>query len=362
MQAIQVSDHRTADVTLLSDRFIEKAMPGANGDFLKIYIYLLSSCHHPERELSLSSIADVFACTEKDVLRALSYWEKEGLLLLSRSGSSLTGIAFPDFDAASPAPTQDAVLSGEKVTSAAVLQEPSEAAEPAESASVSLSSERIHSLKETDAEAQQILYVAETYLNRPLSRSDLECILYFYDTLHMSADLLEYLIEYCVMHQKTSIHYIRKVGLEWHRSGFTTVKEAREGSSLIRKEYYSVLNALGISGRKPVSAEIEAVDRWMNEYGFELPLILEACRRTVANTGGSSFAYTEGILSNWKKQNVHSMEDVQSEDNRYLTEKKKKASAKRESGRTASPNRFHNFHQRDYDYDELEKELLKKQW
>lgn len=29
---------------------------------------------------------------------------------------------------------------------------------------------------------------------------------------------------------------------------------------------------------------------------------------------------------------------------------------------TGAPNKFHNFHQRDYDYDQLEKDILKKQW
>ncbi len=362
MQAIQLFDSRDRRSTVLSDSFIEEAMPGANGDFVKIYIYLLSSAHHPERELSLSSIADVFACTEKDILRALTYWAKEGYLRAELTEGELTALSF--CEPGDPAPEREApsLASAGAEHAAAGRTEPVPEAAPEEPVSVSLSSERIHSLREGNTEVQQILYVAETYLNRTLSRSDITCILYFYDTLHMSADLLEYLIEYCVMHQKTSIHYIQKVGLEWHRAGITTVQEAKEGSSAVRKEYYSVLKALGITDRQPVPAETEMIDRWMNEYGFDLPLILEACRRTVTNTGGSSFPYTEGILSNWKKQKVRSLKDVQAEDDRHQAERKKKTSQAKDTGRGKAPNRFHNFHQRDYDYDELEKELLKKQW
>lgn len=350
--------------TLLPDSFIEEAMPRANGDFVKIYIYLLSSLHHPERELTLSSIADVFACTEKNVLRALSYWAGEGYLILEMEGETLKALAFrepgdtPDTAVPDPAPaaTPEGIPSSSagKQTSA-----PDDKEDPA----IYLSLDKIHSLKEENAEVQQILYVAETYLNRPLSHTDISCILYFYDTLHMSADLLEYLIEYCVLHQKTSIHYIQKVGLEWHRSGFTSVKDAKEGSSTIRKEYFSVLNAFGIGNRKPIPAEMEYIDRWLNEYGFELPLVLEACKRTVTKTGGSSFAYAEGILSNWKKQNIRTMKDVEKEDERYQAARKKKSTAEKEPGKAApAPNRFHNFHQRDYDYEQLEKELLKNQW
>ncbi len=353
MQSVQLSDYRSTGITMLPDSFIEKALPGANGDFVKIYIYLLSTVHHPERELSLSSIADVFACTEKDVLRALTYWAREGYLVLSLDGEALTGLAFTD-------PESRSLPSEPPAEHAEVKSPVSE--ENADPVSISLSPDRIRSLREENSEVQQILYVAETYLNRPLSRSDITCILYFYDTLHMSADLLEYLIEYCVLHQKTSIHYIQKVGLEWHRAGFTSVKEAKEGSSAIRKEYYTVLNAFGISGRKPIPAEMEYIDRWMNEYGFELSLIQEACKRTVTKTGNASFAYAEGILSNWKKQNIHNMKDVEAEDNRFSASRKKTAPSEKNTGKNTAPNRFHNFHQRDYDYDQLEKELLNKQW
>lgn len=363
MQSLRLTDSRAQFATLLPDSFIEEAMPKANGDFVKIYIYLLSTNHHPERELSLSSIADVFSCTEKDVLRALLYWANEGYLSLQMEGDVPTGLTFCD-------PS----LSQEKTTGKIESQEKRSASEPVESrskelskekepVSIELSPDRIRSLKTENEEAQQILYVAESYLNRPLSRTDITCILYFYDTLQWSADLLEYLIEYCVLHQKTSIHYIQKVGLEWHKAGYTSVKEAKEGSSSIRKEYFSILKAFGISNRSPIPAEIEYMDRWMNSYAFDLPLILEACKRTVTKTGGSSFAYAEGILSNWKKQNVHTIKDVQEEDNRYQAEKRKKTTAEKESGSKAAPNRFHNFHQRDdYDYDQLEKDLLKNQW
>ena len=56
-------------------------MPGANGEFVKLYLYLLR-CAGTGRELSISSIADFFDHTEKDVRRALSYWEKLKLLKL----------------------------------------------------------------------------------------------------------------------------------------------------------------------------------------------------------------------------------------------------------------------------------------
>ena len=75
---------RTAEgCTLLSNIFIDRYMPRANGEFVKVYLYLLRYLPVPEHAFGLSDIADAFDCTETDVLRALRYWEKAGLLKLS---------------------------------------------------------------------------------------------------------------------------------------------------------------------------------------------------------------------------------------------------------------------------------------
>ena len=41
-------------------------------------------------------------------------------------------------------------------------------------------------------------YITEQYLTKTLTPTEMQKILFFYDELHMSADLIEYLVEYCV--------------------------------------------------------------------------------------------------------------------------------------------------------------------
>ena len=84
------------DATILSNIFIDRFMPKANGEFVKVYIYLLRMLGRPEEAFGLSQMADSLFCTEGDILRALKYWEKQGLLSLSyTTGESVpTGIAF----------------------------------------------------------------------------------------------------------------------------------------------------------------------------------------------------------------------------------------------------------------------------
>ena len=350
---------RTAEgCTLLSNIFIDRYMPRANGEFVKVYLYLLRYLPVPEHAFGLSDIADAFDCTETDVLRALRYWEKAGLLKLSfGAGNQLEEISFcpPQEEAASSqaAAVSTASPAREPREDKAVLPtHPQEKAAPP----APLTPDKVKSLRERE-EIAQLLFIAEQYLGKTRSSTEVQRLLYFYDSLGFGADLIEYLIEYCVSHGHRSIRYIEKVALSWHSSGITTVAMAKEESSAYKKTYFQILKALGVSNRNPVPSEIQSMDRWLGEYGFDLELVLEACARTVKATGKPSFQYTDGILSSWKKKGVRTMTDVQALDLEHLQNQERQAARR---AKPQAPNRFNNFTQRDYNYSELEKQLLKQ--
>lgn len=62
--------------TAISNYFIDRYMKDANDAQLKVYLYLLRMVH-ANMSFGVSDIADKFNHTEKDVLRALRYWEKQ---------------------------------------------------------------------------------------------------------------------------------------------------------------------------------------------------------------------------------------------------------------------------------------------
>ena len=53
--------------TCVANRFIERYMPKAAGEFVKIYIYLLKCVEENTSELSISRIADAFENTQKNL-------------------------------------------------------------------------------------------------------------------------------------------------------------------------------------------------------------------------------------------------------------------------------------------------------
>ena len=87
------------------------------------------------------------------------------------------------------------------------------------------------SMMKQNEEIIQILYIAEQYLGKTLSPTESQKLLFFYDGLGLSADLIEYLLEYCVSHNHKSIRYIEKVAIAWAEEGITTVEQAKRSNS-----------------------------------------------------------------------------------------------------------------------------------
>lgn len=356
MSALTLRNHFRTNITIVSNDFIDYHMISANGEYVKVYLLLLRYLNTPDLLPDIPQMADLLENTEGDILRALKYWEKEGLLALNyNDAGQLTGIelgtgSLPKRHAA-PAPKLAA--SRPAADPAATIQE---TPAPATAQSTVPASRRSLAARR---ELKQILFVAEQYLGKTLTRTDVDAITYFYDSLNFSADLIEYLIEYCVENGHKSMHYIQKVALAWADEHITTVEQARNSSAFYNRTCYSILNAFGIKGRGPAAAELDYIRKWTDTCSFDLELILEACNRTISATHQPSFEYTDKILENWKNSNVHSLADVQILDSAFEQEKdRKKSPAPRPQ--TAPPaSKFRNFEERSYDMDELTKELLR---
>ena len=81
MDHLRIYKDNYTDATAVSNIFIDEYMKDANDAQLKVYLYLIRMMN-ANLPISISDIADKFNHTEKEVLRALRYWEKNRLLSL----------------------------------------------------------------------------------------------------------------------------------------------------------------------------------------------------------------------------------------------------------------------------------------
>lgn len=361
MKELKLTKYVQTNATVLDNEFIDHYMVRANGEYVKVYLLLLRHMNHSSGYLSVSELADLLECTEKDILRALRYWKSEGLLdYLDDTPDD------PSPKSTAPSPAASSGLHDVQscyMTSSIPADSVSDSAALASTTNI----QQYRSRKER-AEFKELLFVAEQYLGKTLSATDIDQITYFYDTLNMSAELIEYLIEYCVENGHKSMHYINKVALSWHEENITTVNLAKTSSFLYNKNCYCVLNAYGIKGRGPAASEIAYIRKWSEEYGFALEVILEACDRTMNSIHQPSFDYTDSILKRWKDKNVRQLKDIDAVDADYRKEKERAKELAKERKRqqqaqkpvSSQNNKFNNFDGRSYDMNDLERRLVQQ--
>ena len=351
--------------TVIPNQFIDDFMPEANGEFVKVYLYLLRCIHSHAYNCTISAIADKLNNTEMDVARALRYWQRVGLLALEENpNQEICGISLLPMPKDNRAPV---VPPAESKTITATVdvslaQPPKTAAEaPKPSAPARQTPEKHRYTPEEmtafqkDESISELFFIAETYMKHPLSENDMNTILYWHEALHFSTELIVYLLEYCISKGHSSIRYMDKVALGWHEKDITTVEAARDEAAIHSQVYYGVMKALGINGRSLVDAETALIRKWTKDYAFDLPIIQEACRRTIAATHQPSFEYTDSILTSWYNSHVHTLEDIKVLDEAYSKERKVSVKTSEAPSRK---NNFNNFSSREYDYDNLEELLL----
>lgn len=409
MTAINISSDIATSFTTVSDIFIDQYMPKANGEFVKVYLYLLRATGSGAGIATISEIADHFSNTEADIIRALNYWASEGILQVQTGadgqimGINLCSLSVSGMQAAQ-SNIQSAVadnaaqnnLQNSVVNNAAqnILQNSvvNNAAQNISTVNTRMhdsvveklksqtpdkaaSSQKEYTLDEIkefrkNPDISELFFIIETYLKHTLSSTDTNMVLYWLDELHFSTDLVEYLVEYCITKGHSSLRYMNKVALGWADAGIKTVDQAKDDAAAHSQIYYSVMKALGITGRNLVDSEVSLINKWVGEYGFDIELVKAACSKTISAIQKPSFEYTDSILANWRKKDVHTLKDVEVLDANFAKVNKASAtgssqgtnaangSSKPKNNNSSSKNKFNNFNQRNNDYDKLEKLFL----
>ena len=374
MNKISLHTNTGTGVTILENSFIDQYMPDANGSFVKVYIYLMRCISDPSSNLTIAFLADKLDETEKDIERALRYWEKAGLLSIDRDTSGqIVSILFLSPNASSKTeesqePSKEASVSTKAANVSIKKDSPIIQAVPKTFDKPNYSDAQIEQLTAID-EVQWIMNTLEQYLERLLKPTDVQLVLYLYESIGFPADLILYLYEYCVSKNKKSASYIETVALAWAEEGIDTVEKAEASTATYNNNYNAVNKAFGLN-RAPGSIEKKFMHRWFHTYAFEIPIIEEACNRTMLATGKPDFKYADRIVENWSKKGVTSLNDIKKLDEEHAKNSavsaanKQNASAASTNTAKASNNKFNAFPQRKYtedDFRSMEQRLLNKQ-
>ncbi len=335
MSEINLSVTINTGATIISNAFIERYINNANASHIRFYLYLMyySQSH---RSFSISSACDFLDDSEKDVIRSINYWEKQGIFKVTRTDkNTITSINISDSAAICESDTKDNEVEIPYTDNIVKADEPvSIFTDPGEETVC-------------DFDLKRVINTAGELAGRLLSGSEIEFLCDLNEKLHFSTELIIYLYEYCCLEKKINrFNYIQSVALAWADKNINTVEAAKTEADIYNKENATVMKAFGLS-RLPGTSEKQYITKWFHSYNMSEEMIMEACNRTLLNLSKPDFKYTDGTLKNWLKSGITDLDGVKNADKiHYMT--KQSLNAVNNAVPKPVNNRFTNFDQRNY--------------
>ena len=319
--------NNSSNFTPVSNVFIEKYMPKARGEFIKVYLLMLKYNNSGEMGANSTILASSLNLLESDILNALNYWHDEGVLrLIPIDKMGNYNVEFIDL-------VEDSKSKNKVINLLEALNKTS---------------------------TKDMLNDIERLLGRPLSPKEMTTYLSWQDEFNFSSELILILLEYCVSRGKSDYRYIEKVAIAWHDMNITTIDDAQNYIKKTEDKWVKIrhiLNYLGIKNPELMKPQEEMLEKWIIDYAFPLEVIEKACNICFQRLNRSDFKYIDGILSSWNKNNLKTLADIEKKEANY---KSSQANRNFNSSRSqeVNPLKFNNFEAREYDYDSLEKKLL----
>ncbi|MGG7079521.1 DnaD domain protein [Clostridium sardiniense] len=316
--------------TPVSNVFIEKYMPKARGEFVKVYLLMLKYNIASEPGVNSSVLATTLNLLESDIMNALNYWNDEGVIKLvpidKMSNFSIEFLSLEDED---PNVNKDNINILEALN---------------------------------NSETTDMLKDIEKILARPLSSKEMEIYLGWQREFNFPSELILILIEYCSSKGKNNFRYIEKVAESWNDMNIKTVDEAQIHIKQNEDKWTKIrriLSYLGMKSSEVMKPQEEMLEKWIFTYKFNMQLIEKACDICFERLNRADFKYIDGILGKWHQNNIKTIEDIALKDKNKSNSKQFKTNYNNNTNSNKPKAiRFNDFTQREYDYDSLEKKLL----
>ena len=321
-----VLKNKALNYTPVSNVFIEQYMPKARGEFVKVYLLLLKQNMNGEPGIGSEIMARMLNLLESDIMNALHYWNEEGLIKLSpldRLGNF--SIEFLPLDS-------------------------EKAIESEEDESI------LNSLTEPDITS--MLKDVEKILSRTLNYKEMQICIEWNKKFLFTTELITLLVEYCASKGKSHLRYMDTVASAWNEKNVRTVSQAQ---TLIAKEedkwkkIKEILKYLGIKNTDLMKPQEDMLEKWLFIYNFKLEIIQKACDRCFQRLNRADFKYIDSILTDWNKNNIRTVTDIELKDINFKKAQGNKTFYKNQN---QSNQKIKNFREKNYDYDALERELL----
>ena len=371
MKNISISTENSETYSSISNFFIDYYMTEANGEFVKVYLYLVRLLNL-EKNITVAQIADHFNLTENDICRAIKYWIGRDAIRLNYDGegkpSGIVLLPLKPYYGASKrsADMVQALTANEETESESRYAGQRDLTKKADSVKkVVVDSPFVKKDRELpektpvtgdeltdllhDEDFSSLIYMQQELFARPVTQRDQETLSYIYDKLNFDTELIEFLIEYCVTMGKKNSRYMEAVAIAWYKEGIKTKAEAKAQTDMTTGLVKSIYKLLGVRNRYPTNIEMNLIDVWTKQYGFSDEMVEYAAQIAVeARPASANFKYINGIMENWYRNGVRTKADVE-RLNKEFAENNARRAAEAKAGKSVASDVNNFMHSDDED-------------
>ena len=275
--------------TLIPDIFFSEYLSEANGDFIKVYLYMIFLSKY-NKDIKINDLSKKLVLPVKTIQDAVKYWEEQGLITKKNTGYIINNI-------------QEIELHK--------LYKPKTA----------LSADQLQKSTENQKRAKAIDFINNKYFSGLMPTTWYPEIELWFKKYNFDEEVMIALFGYCF--DKSALHknYIQTVAEAWFQNNIKTFNdldiyyEKQEKLKLIAK---TISKKLGLS-RGLTQYEFAYIEKWNIDFGYGLDVIEIALKRTTSKAN-PNFDYLDKLLTDWHDRGFKTPTEVQS----FLSEMKNK--------------------------------------
>jgi len=273
--------------TKLPDIFFTEYMSQANGDYIKVYLYIVFLSKY-NKEVKINDVSKTLNIPFKTIQEAIAYWEEQEVLIKKNNGYIVVDLQEKELN---------------KLYSPRLTSTPENALSNAKN----------------QYRAKAIEDINNTCFQGMMSPSWYNDIDLWFNKYGFDEPVMIALFRYCLERSALHRNYIQAVAEGWHKNNIKTYTDLenyyakQEKLSLIKKQ---ISKKLGLS-RPLTQYESAYIEKWVVDYSYTMDIIEIALKKTTSKSN-FNFDYLDKLISNWHEHNLLTTTDV----NNYLAQMK----------------------------------------
>lgn len=275
--------------TEIPDIFFSEYLSQANGDFIKVYLYLLFLSKY-EKDIKINDLCKKLVLPLKTIQDALKYWEDQNVITKKNTGFVLNNL-------------QEVELYK--------VYKPK----------TSLSAEELQKSTEGQKRAKAIEYINTKFFSGLMPTSWYPDIELWFKKYNFDEEVMIALFGYCF--DKSALHrnYIQTVAAAWAKNNIKTFNDLDlyyEKQEKLNTIANTISKKLGLK-RSLSQYEYAYIEKWVIDFKYNLDIIEIALKRTTSKAN-PNFDYLDKLLTDWNDRGFKTSSEIE----KFLSDIKQK--------------------------------------